>query len=197
MGIIKVTVQGHTPGETFTTGMYVDNPGGDASGAAAAFVTAFTTFWNAVKAFVPTTIGVDAIDAVEVDPLTFRNGAGATTGVALVGTDAADPLPPQTALVVSLKTAIRTRAGRGRMYLPPFGTDQIDAGRVPAATVTAVKNAAAALVNDLQATGYTPVIYHRGPHTTDVINQVIVGDVYDTQRRRRNKLVEARSSVGV
>lgn len=197
MGIIKVTVQGHTPGETFTTGMYVDNPGGTAAGAAAAFVTAWTTFWNAIKPFVPTTVGVDAIDAVEVDPLTFRNGAGATTAVVLVGTDASAPLPPQTSLVVSLKTAVRTRAGRGRMYLPPFGVDQSVGGRLLAATRTTVLNAAAQLVNDLQAAAYTPVIYHRAVHTTDVINQVAVGDVFDTQRRRRNKLVEAKSSVGV
>jgi hypothetical protein len=38
------------------------------------------------------------------------------------------------------------------------------------------------------------VIYHRGLGTTSLVTSLDVGDVIDTQRRRRNKLIEARTS---
>jgi hypothetical protein len=55
-------------------------------------------------------------------------------------------------------------------------------------------DAAQDLVQGLTAGGGNVVIYHRGLGTTSLVTSLDVGDVIDTQRRRRNKLIEARTS---
>ena len=119
------------------------------------------------------------------------------TSETLVGTDASGPLPPQCSVVVSLRTALFNKSGRGRFYLPVFGSDVLAAGRLPATAKTQVATAAQKMIQSLNGAGYTVVVYHRSTRTHDNVTQVNVGDVYDTQRRRRNKLIEARTTLSV
>jgi hypothetical protein len=51
-----------------------------------------------------------------------------------------------------------------------------------------------ALVDGITAAAGNVVIYHRSLGTTTPVTSLDVGDVIDTQRRRRNQLVEARTS---
>jgi hypothetical protein len=55
-------------------------------------------------------------------------------------------------------------------------------------------DAALELVQGLTSAGGNVVIYHRATGTTSLVTSLDVGDVIDTQRRRRNKLIEARTS---
>jgi hypothetical protein len=50
------------------------------------------------------------------------------------------------------------------------------------------------MLNVLSISSATPVLYHRDLLTTTTIVTVDVGNVFDAQRRRRNKLVETRQS---
>jgi hypothetical protein len=116
------------------------------------------------------------------------------TDVTHAGTATGSALPGDVALVVSLRTALANRSGRGRFYLPqPAASALADDGRVATAAQTAVADAAAfAWTGSNDSLG--PVVYSRTKRTTQVISTFNVGNLFDTQRRRENALVEVRTS---
>lgn len=204
MGTYRAVVAGHEAGEQFNFTMTLFNAGGTVAGAAAALSTAVQLLWNGVappadsiKQLIPTTSGIDITSATEIDPLTGKNLGQVQTAQTLVGTDASGPLPPQCCVVVSMRTAVFNKSGRGRFYLPAFGVDVLAAGRLPTTARSQVTTAAQKMVQSLNGAGYTVCIYHRATKTHDNVVSVNVGDVYDTQRRRRDKLVESRLSLAV
>jgi hypothetical protein len=152
---------------------------------------------DSIKQLIPTVSGIDQTTVTEIDPLTGKQLGKIATAETLVGTNANGPLPPQCSVVVSLRTALFQRSGRGRFFLPAYGTDKVSAGRILAGAVTQTVTAAQKMIQSLNGAGYTVCIYHRTPKTHDNVVTVDVGDVFDTQRRRRNKLIEVRTSLTV
>ena len=204
MGTYICVANGTEAGETFTFTLHTFNAAGTVAGAAAAWHTALGLLWNGVatpadsiKQLIPTTSHIISSSATEIDPLTGKNLGQVITAEALVGTDANGPVPPQCAVTVSLRTAVFNKAGRGRFYLPAYGTDKVLAGRILPLAVTQTATAAQKMVQSLNGAGYTVCVYHRASRTHDNVVSVNVGDVFDTQRRRRDKLVEARTSLAV
>lgn len=204
MGTYANVVYGHAVGESFTWTMHTTNAAGSLSGAAAAFHTAVDLMWNGVaspadsiKQLFNATTGIDETVTTELDPLTGKNLSQVRNAEALIGTSAGASLPPQVALTVSLRTAKVTRAGRGRFYLPAMSVSQVSSGRVLAAAQSSAVTAAQKMIQSLNGAGYTVVVYHRTTRTSDAVTSVDVGDVFDTQRRRRDKLIEVRSSLSV
>jgi len=108
---------------------------------------------------------------------------------------AADPaMPADVALVVSLRTDVANRSGRGRFYLPQPASAELTAdGRF---NQTSQGNLIAALA--YAWTGFTgsgiPVLYSRLNRVTTTLTKFDVGDLFDTQRRRENKVLENRMS---
>lgn len=114
--------------------------------------------------------------------------------------------PPQCAVVASLRTAQVGRAGRGRIYLPmiPSGSWLDSTGLL---TPTNRGNYSAAVAAFLQAvtiddtgTGgpaVTPIVTGSGYQKYATINAVRVGDVVDTQQRRRRQISEQFSTTPV
>lgn len=105
--------------------------------------------------------------------------------------------PPQTAIVVSLLTGRPGASYRGRVYIPAMGggmdntlkvdtpTDTQDLADQTAEFLSDMANEAAGLGANIAPGVYSP--------TKDVVTPVTgvrVGDVFDTQRRRRNQLTE-------
>lgn len=124
-------------------------------------------------------------------------GAGISTGVGTGDASTNHPLPPQCAVCVTLRSATNTGHGRGRFYLPaPIITALDLTGRLTSAfqsqlviSLNAAYSAAAT------ATGrFNPVVYSRSLRgTLDVVTGDI-GNLVDTQRRRRNKIAESRTT---
>nr|CRY97172.1 hypothetical protein [uncultured prokaryote] len=118
--------------------------------------------------------------------------------VSLPGASATESLPAQCAPAVSTRSATATRAGRGRFYLPPFRVGIMDGGRISAAAMTVCGTALTAMFASLAGgTPLDPVLYSRTAFATTNITAADMGDVIDTQRRRRNKLIEARTAIVV
>ena len=104
--------------------------------------------------------------------------------------------PFQSALVATLQTGRPGRSYRGRMYLP-FLTSAFNAGKISTTSVTL--GARAAAVADLLADtataassfpGLQPAVVSKAADAVTSVTSVRVGDIMDTQRRRRDSLVE-------
>lgn len=111
----------------------------------------------------------------------------------IAGTSSVDGLPVQTAIVVSLRTPAPGARGRGRMYLPAPDVGSItQLGRLASTRQQTVADLLRDFFDAWNAASTTEaagVVSQVGSSVT-ALNQVRVGNVFDTQRRRRDQLPE-------
>jgi len=193
-----MTLEGTTNDGGWSFGVWTTNTGDDAAAALTKFQTAVAAMWaSGIDAFISDQIAYTAQKVVTVDQSTGKQITRADGAVTDAGADTGESLPPQVALAVTLRTALATRAGRGRIYLPPFAVSQVVNSRMNAThkgtTLTAVKGMFDTLISD----GHTPVLYGRTAHTVTPITTLALGDVFDTQRRRRDAYAETYTSTAV
>ncbi len=155
------------------------------------------------------------ISQVTFDQCTVRhiNTAGITTNQAdyapgpVAAGGVSQTAPNQACTVLSLDTPRSGRSYRGRMYLPTLAPEWgSGTGKITGAMATALAAGGALLVTDLNALVSTSPA--TGPFPCSIqsrtsgqppapINAVRVGNVIDTQRRRRDKEVELYVTVAV
>lgn len=121
------------------------------------------------------------------------------------GSNAADLLPLQNAIVASHRTAQIGRTGRGRAFLPGPTTSVMSTdGHLTTGLCNDWRDAEVALLQGLKLSPTIPGDPHIRPAVIGgnfskyaVINQVRVGNVMDTQRRRRRSIAETFSTAPV
>ena len=133
--------------------------------------------------------------------LTFK------TETACGGAGSGTQFPPQVALVASLRTAQVGPHGRGRIFLPGAGAALSSSyGLVDPTRQASVTTAAAAFFEGCTfddalggPTAYPAVVpaAQSAPTAYALVNQIRVGSVFDTQRRRRRSLVETYTTAAV
>lgn len=149
---------------------------------------------NGYEDHVTLNIGVDTVTTVLIDPLTGLQTSRVDTAQNLDGVVVGVPMPADVSLVVSLRTALANRRGRGRFYLPQPATANLTAdGRVIADLIADLSASLAAAWASYNTTNDRPVVYSRAARSVQNITSFNVGDLFDTQRRRENKLLEART----
>jgi len=175
---------------------------GDTAGWGGDLITAMETFasigsfnwanYSTVNSVKVAAIGTDG--AYLTEPLVYENETptpGGSTGTL-----------PQSTVVLSLRSGFTLGQGNyGRMYIPhtrltmatgtakssPTYTDPA------AASGATFVNAVTAVVDDETTATLFPVIMSQAGITSKGVTEVAVGDVTDTQRRRRNRLQEVYS----
>lgn len=121
---------------------------------------------------------------------------GAQAPVTTAGAGSGSPLHPfQIARCVTLQTGLASRRARGRFYWPAI-THAVDPATGKAAPPTGFGEACVALINQIGLAAPSgdplePVVYSATANSVTEVTTVRVGDVLDTQRRRRDSLVEA------
>jgi hypothetical protein len=107
--------------------------------------------------------------------------------------------PPQSSLVFSLRSGFPGASGRGRCYWPATGVTMTGTTlRVDPTSMAGTLSAFVTYMGDLKGAinsvlGSTCVLSVWSRKTSELyaINRVILGDVVDTQRRRRDNLPES------
>lgn len=141
-------------------------------------------------------VSIQRITTGEISPLTGQQQTLRESNVDIAGTSEANALPADVAIVVSLRSPVANRTGRGRFYLPQPTTDALTAvGRLDQTAQSTIVDALTAAWTQANAAGENPVIYSRTQRATREITSFNVGDLFDTQRRRENALTENRVSA--
>ena len=135
--------------------------------------------------------------------LIAEDGSYADEPVAFETTPANPPatttLPPQCAYVVSLRSGLGLgRANYGRFYVPtPTWSPGQNAGLATEAQAASARTAAKTMLRDVEADLQVQlssirlaIMSNLGLGQTKLVQEIGVGRVVDTQRRRRNKLNE-------
>jgi hypothetical protein len=141
-------------------------------------------------------VSIQRITTGEISPLTGQQQTLRESNVNIPGSAEANALPADVAIVVSLRSPVANRTGRGRFYLPQPTTNALTAvGRLDETAQSTIVDALTAAWTQANAAGENPVIYSRTQRATREITSFNVGDLFDTQRRRENALTENRVSA--
>lgn len=156
-----------------------------------------------VRDLFPPDVHWSQVKVAEIDPTTNKYKTGVLPVVSSLDEDGGSAgfvglCLPDT-LAVTTRSASVGRRIYNRFYLPRFTAASTDGtGRLKAEVLPAIINGLKAQEADLEVkldTTYHYCNFSPADHTDKAIQDYYVGDVLDTQRRRRNQLVEARTIV--
>lgn len=203
MALFKTDFRGSIHGlEEFQHGLSWSSPGTAAeiaADAAAAWLVVLAD--AAANTFYPTGIQWAQVNSSELgatpsDPIQTSAQAVIADG----GVSSDGGLPPQCAPCLSLTTATAGSRARGRMFLPPPDATALTvAGRLSSGFRTAWVAALDTFFSSMVGGGHSPVVISAvgGVYTTYPVTTIRMGDVIDTQRRRRNSIAEVYTTAGV
>lgn len=121
--------------------------------------------------------------------------------VPIAGTDSANSLPTEVAVVVSLITDTAGARGRGRMYVPPMSLSNVTTGGlISSGAGVDLLDAFEAFFEGLNASTLVPddvSVYSGADATLREVSTIRVGSVFDSQRRRRNAIPETYQSRAI
>lgn len=207
--LLRISIGGHMAGGDVWSVNPVFSVGGD-FGAPVSPSQAQTIATAIVAAAVPTTLTQMWAPGTTMD--TYRVEARSITGVLETQAEAVEltPIngtgtvahPQQTAMVSSLRSTHPGATGRGRLYWPATGVpiSTVDY-RVSAANVNTYLSGVKTYLTTLQTIvdttfdGVALVVWSRKLETLFTITRVEMGNVLDTQRRRRDTLIETYTSL--
>lgn len=205
---IRIVANGGMPGGerwscslAFSWGVQEDPPPTQAQldACAAAGLTRWTTAVQSAGLLLSSGVSLQRVDARSINTLgatTLLSQAAPSSAVVGAGLPV---VPNQVAVVVSLRTAAAGARGRGRFYLPTLQANVDTAGRLASSQRTTIANVTSTMLNGLNSdlasaldrdSVRLSVASGVGTGTLPPVTSMRVGDVFDTQRRRRDKIVE-------
>jgi len=213
----KCTIQGSawTGLEVWSTSFFMGGGGfgvtAPTQAAVDAIATAWQTFFTATGSLVSNLFKTDVVKLAIIDEDgTTVPGSPVyhyyTTPIS--GASAASAWPPQCTLAATLTTAKpRGFGSKGRMYLPGMTTSIDSSGKIPSTNQANIANTFQTFMNTV--IGHTDIPYPVIVNSREVagipghaaaffpVTGIKIGNVIDTQRRRRNGLVETYESRAV
>jgi len=208
--VVHVTMSGVMLGgaEIWQTGFYIGKPEGDAEvptqAQADGIRDAWATFFASGPPAIHNSYKFDQLKMARLNIGGLYDGSQvivSSPATAVPGARAGAPLAPQLALVATLVAGSgKGLAGKGRMYLPGVSEGLDATGRINAAACQGIATNLATFFNEVNGImGFDGEVINASKGTAKLagigarnvpVNGVRVGNVFDTQRRRRNQLAE-------
>lgn len=159
--------------------------------------------WTALRPFLHTATFLTAVELLDIRAPNLAPVR--STNAAVAGTGAGVPMAPQTALVVTLRTALAGIANRGRAYVPGFSSAAQQANQTASAAAVAALQAWSNNIwfAALTASGLALCLAHparaayvgatgtqhvaRAAGTVPVTSAIVRNGIWDTQRRRAGR----------
>lgn len=215
--IVRVTLSGQmfNGAEEWQTGFFLGQPDADAlvptQAAADAVRDAWKTFFIHADSAISNAYSFTQVKLARLAVDGLYDGSDIVTSspaTSVTGSRSGAPLPAQVALVATLIAGSgKGLAGKGRMYLPGVSETINSSGHLDQGYCVKWATNLAAFFDSINSDFNMPgqvVNVSRGHKKllgvgarTVPVNGVRVGNVYDTQRRRRNALAETYSAVTV
>lgn len=130
------------------------------------------------------------------------DGAAEATRSSFINGSGSSRHPYQTSVVFSLRTLNPSQRAKGRLYWPATGTPiDTDSLRLSSTTRDAIAAGAVTYLEAVETAinsvvdGARLIVWSRASAAGYYVTRVVVGDVLDTQRRRRDTLVENYTSA--
>lgn len=186
---LHVKLRSQMLGQTFITTCSYQYANDDARPDGAALVTFATAWWNAVKSqlqgMTPTVLEFLDVTVRDMSPTNDVEGVYTIPGT-VNGTLAADTLALNVTNVLSLRSAVVGRAGRGRMFMLPSTEDQVTASLWTSAFVLAMANLASIVIGftGTSALHVTFVIASRKQLKLYRVTGYVADNIPDSMRRR-------------
>lgn len=192
--------------EIWSTGLFLADIGVDIGTATQGSVDAYAALWKTFFQDTQVNISSSYVHTQTKLQVLFTTGAPdpANTvynnAVTSTGNFGSNPHVPQASLVASLRnTGTHGLATKGRMYLPGvYQTVDPSSGRISSTAATNIATNFQTFINGINSAapvGTVVALCSKGTTTTPTgvsaaVTHVEIGNVYDTQRRRRNALTE-------
>jgi hypothetical protein len=107
--------------------------------------------------------------------------------VAHPGTATLPPCPSNTSLLIKKQTTLGGRKGRGRMFVPPFGVQEVevDASGFIGSTILGINQGYwSSFLTDLGSDDLDPYLFHSDATAPSLITGLSIESQVATQRRR-------------
>ncbi len=215
--VVHVTLSGKMlqGNEEWQTGFYMGLAQGEAPVPTQEFVDGvrdlWQTFWTTPGNAIAAQFTFEQVKAARLGKDGRYDGTAVPISyptAPVAGGSSGNPLPPQIALVATLIAGSgKGLAGKGRMYLPGVRQVVDDSGHLLGTTPQTIATNLTTFFNGIRTLSSAPGVPINasrgsvkllGADARNVpINGVRVGNVYDTQRRRRNQLQETYSVGGL
>jgi hypothetical protein len=194
MAYFRTTIRGKVPGDIYQFGFVLQHDS-DISGLAAMVAGAWTTAYGTTqRADFNTGVTFDDVLVQELSEGSGNVVDSAVDTIGTAGTASVGMLPPQASMCVSVLPV--SGITRGRFYLPPMNQGATTAtGGIGSSKVTTHGNALKAFFDDLGADSEPARlgIWRTASNAFVASKGLSIGNVWDTQRRRRNKILETRT----
>lgn len=223
--IVKVTISGTTLSgtETWSTGFFMGSPTADMTAVSAPMSQTIATAWQTFFTHADSSIS-SAYKTVQVKSALLNTDGTTdldnidyyTYPTPISGQNVGGPMPPQIALVATLTSDNqRGLAAKGRMYLPGVNAAiSSTTGKISSSATNNIKGTLKTFLDAVNVgTGVSGkiILASKGRKVTGGgvpagdtvyaggvsawVTGIRIGDVYDTQRRRREQLAETYSTA--
>lgn len=156
------------------------------------------TAGNGYKDHVTADVSMLTVITAEIAASTGKQLQRAETAQVIAGVAAGNSLSADCCMVVSLRSSLPQRTGRGRFYMPqPAALNLTTQGRITADMTNDILAALTAAWGAYDTGIDRPVIYSPTFRLTRPIISFDIPDLFTTQRRRENKVTQTRVTAAM